>query len=84
MFRIVEGLILPKGEEAPPEDAIGYQSECPTLKWQGKHWCGLADTDKGLIPGKVFNGTCWYSLDGAEFDTKDFHYVVVKSVNGEP
>ena len=24
MFRIVEGLILPKGEEAPPEDAIGY------------------------------------------------------------
>ena len=30
------------------------------------------------------NDTCWYSLDGKEVETKDFHYVVVKSVDGEP
>lgn len=84
MFKIVEGLLLPKGQQAPDDDAIGYQTECPTHKSQGKHWCGLADTPNGLIPGKIFNGSCWYSLDGNEVETKDFHYVVVKSVNGEP
>lgn len=33
MFKIVEGLLLPKGQQAPDEDAIGYQTQCPTLKW---------------------------------------------------
>lgn len=84
MFRIVEGLILPKDQKAEEEDAIGFQSLCPTLGWQGKHWCGLADTEQGLIPGKVMNDTCWYALNGSENATKDFHYIVVKSVNGEP
>ena len=76
--------MLPKGEKAEEIDAIGYQNLCPIHKWEGKHWCGLADTEKGLIPGKVQNETCWYSLDGVELETKDFHYVVVKAVNGEP
>ena len=52
-FKIVDGFILPKGEKAEDVDAIGFQSLCPTQKWDGKHWCGLAVTDKGLIPGKV-------------------------------
>ena len=84
VFKIVDGLILPKGQKAEEADAVGYQTMCPNLKWQGKHWCGLAETPQGLIPGKVFNDTCWYCLDGNEVETKDFHYVVVKSVDGEP
>ena len=63
-FEIVDGYILPKGEKAEEADAIGFQKLCPSTKQEGKHWCGLADTEQGLIPGKVYEDTCYYALNG--------------------
>jgi len=37
--------------------------------------CALANTDKGLIPGKAKGDTCWYSYGGKEHLTNSFSLV---------
>jgi len=41
----------------------------------GAHWCGVAHTGHGRIPGKVKGGTCWYSYGGREHVTGHFDLV---------
>jgi hypothetical protein len=40
------------------------------------HYCAVANTAFGLIPGKAKEGIMWYGWKGKERSTKDFDYVV--------
>ena len=57
---------------------------CPTQKWEGPHHIGIAVTDHGEIPGKVKDDICYYTVQGAEHQTKEFQYVAVKAIDGQP
>ena len=41
----------------------------------GAHWCAVANTEWGTIPGKAKGDTCWYPYGGQEYYTSDFQFV---------
>ena len=43
----------------------------------GDHWCAVAKTEYGRIPGKAKEGICWYPYGDVEHMTKD--YIIVGS-----
>ena len=45
----------------------------------GELYAAVAITDKGKIPGKAKENTCWYSYAGEEHYTSEFYWVVMKS-----
>lgn len=54
----------------------------------GHHYCAVARTKWGNIPGKAKGNTCWFSHDGKEHTTDKFEIIRVntehRSVRGSP
>jgi hypothetical protein len=64
---------LEKNHGHPPGNAIpvGQQND-----GAGDLYAAVAHTDKGNIPGKAKNNTCWYPYGGKEQETSNFSWVV--------
>ena len=65
-------------QPAPPRgEPQGFQTD-----GGGAHWCAIANTPWGKIPGKADGGTCWFPHGGEEKTTSDF--VLVKQSRQAP
>ena len=70
-------LVQNTSEGGPPCDAakLGHET-----KGSGDHWCVVAHTQWGNIPGKANgNSSCWYPYGGKEYRTNDFSWIVTNS-----
>jgi len=45
----------------------------------GTHYCAVANTEWGQVPGKAKGDTCWYPYGGKEYYTTDFSYLECKN-----
>jgi len=70
---VVRGWRLERGGN-PPHNSLplGHQND-----GAGTLWVAIAHTDKGDIPGKAKDNTCWYPYGGQEHSTNNFSWVVV-------
>jgi hypothetical protein len=57
------------------EAAHGFQIN--SGEFDGDYWCAIANASNGKIPGKSWNGRCWYSDGGEVIESTDFKIVDV-------
>jgi len=63
---------------SPPIGArpIGYQND-----GRGPQYAVIANTRWGTVPGKACENTCWYGMNGQEYETRDFKYLTCSRVS---
>eukprot|EP00300_Choanocystis_sp_HF-7_P033810 c46241_g1_i1.p1 GENE.c46241_g1_i1~~c46241_g1_i1.p1 ORF type:complete len:138 (-),score=18.80 c46241_g1_i1:17-430(-) len=70
-FSIVTDQYLVSSPDSP---AHAFQTD-----GAGSHWCAIAFTEYGNIPGKANAGGCWYSYGGKEYhlepESGDYKFV---------
>ncbi|XP_074646802.1 uncharacterized protein LOC141914447 [Tubulanus polymorphus] len=75
----VPSVYLEKNEGSMPDNAVclAHQNDAGPL------YLGVADSPElGRIPGKVFEGVCYYPYGGEEQSTSDFYWVCASSEVG--
>lgn len=70
------------GAGAATEATNGRRNRVPIAGWP--HYCGVAHTPWGRIPGKVKGNTCWYPYAGKEHTTDQFELIDARGVSKQP